>query len=129
MTQTSVSQPASLSESGENTWLWLIKIVTGPLLLVLIIVHLIVNHFIAETGLLTYADVVAYYRNPLIPIMEITFLATVVTHSLSGLRGIILDLKPARNLLRIIDWALVIFGISAVVYGTWLALTIASRGV
>ena len=129
MTQTSVSQPASLSESGENTWLWLIKIVTGPLLLVLIIVHLIVNHFIGETGLLTYADVVAYYRNPLIPAMEITFLAAVVTHSLSGLRGIILDLKPARNILRIIDWFLVILGVSAVVYGTWLALTIASRGV
>ena len=129
MTQTSVSQSASLSESGENTWLWLIKIVTGPLLLVLIIVHLIVNHFIGETGLLTYADVVAYYRNPLIPAMEITFLAAVVTHSLSGLRGIILDLKPARNILRIIDWFLVILGVSAVVYGTWLALTIASRGV
>jgi succinate dehydrogenase hydrophobic anchor subunit len=72
--------------------------------------------------------VVAYYRNPIIPIMEIAFLVSVVTHSLSGLRGIILDLKPSRALLKIMDWVLVLFGISAVSYGTWLAITIASKG-
>jgi succinate dehydrogenase hydrophobic anchor subunit len=83
----------------------------------------------AEGGLLTYADVIAYYQNPLIPAMEILFLATVVTHSLIGLRGIILDLKPSRSILKVIDWIFVIVGISAVSYGTWLALTIASKGV
>jgi succinate dehydrogenase / fumarate reductase membrane anchor subunit len=123
-----MTQISDTRKSGENTWLWLIKIVTGPLLLILIAIHLIVNHFISDTGLLTYADVVAYYRNPIIPIMEITFLVSVVTHSLSGLRGIVLDLKPSRALLTIMDWVLVLFGISAVSYGTWLAITIASKG-
>jgi succinate dehydrogenase hydrophobic anchor subunit len=115
-------------KSGENTWLWLIKIVTGPLLVVLLLIHFIVNHFIGQNGLLTYADVVAYYQNPIVPIMEICFLAAVVTHSLSGLRGIFLDLKPSRGLLKIADWAFVLVGVLAVVYGAWLALTIASRG-
>ena len=128
MTQTTVSQNISAPKSGENAWLWLVKIVTGPLLIIFILIHFIVNHFAAEGGLLTYADVIAYYQNPLIPAMEILFLATVVTHSLIGLRGIILDLKPSRNTLKAIDWILVIVGISAVSYGTWLALTIASKG-
>ena len=128
MTETTASKSISASKSGENTWLWLIKILTGPLLLIILAIHLTVNHFLGQTGLLTYADIIAYYRNPIIPAMEIVFLATVVTHSLSGLRGIILDLKPARNVLRIIDWILALLGISAVVYGTWLALTIASSG-
>ncbi len=129
MTDTSSSKSISAPRSGENTWLWLVKIITGPLLLVILAIHLTVNHFLGQTGLLSYADIVAYYRNPIIPAMEILFLATVVTHSLSGLRGIILDLKPTRNILRLIDWVLVILGVSAVVYGTWLALTIASSGV
>ncbi|MCX6079998.1 MAG: hypothetical protein NTW32_10735 [Chloroflexi bacterium] len=129
MTETTASKTISAPKSGENTWLWLLKIITGPLLLILIGIHLVVNHFISDTGLLTYADVIAYYRNPIIPAMEITFLATVVTHSISGLRGIILDLKPSRSMLKVIDWALVVIGVSAVVYGTWLALTIASKGV
>jgi succinate dehydrogenase / fumarate reductase membrane anchor subunit len=109
-------------------WLWMVKIVTGPVLVILLLIHFIVNHFIAETGLLTYADVVAYYRNPIVPIMEITFLITVVTHSLIGLRSIILDLNPARRLLKVIDWGLVLGGIAAIAYGIWLALVIASRG-
>jgi succinate dehydrogenase hydrophobic anchor subunit len=60
--------------------------------------------------------------------MEILFLASVVTHSLSGLRGIFLDLKPSREVLKIADWVFVLVGVVAVVYGTWLALTIASKG-
>ena len=122
------SQNISAPKSGENTWLWLVKIVTGPLLIIFILIHFIVNHFAAENGLLTYAGVIAYYKNPLIPAMEICFLAAVVTHSLIGLRGIMLDLKPSRSVLKVIDWILVIFGVSAVSYGTWLALVIASKG-
>jgi len=114
--------------SGENIWLWLIKIITGPLLFILLGIHLVVNHFIGETGLLTYTDIVAYYQNPIIPIMEICFLITVVTHSLSGLRGIILDLNPPKNILSIIDILLVIFGLATIAYGTWLARVIASAG-
>ena len=122
------TQNISAPRSGENTWLWLIKIITGPLLLVLLGIHLVVNHFIGETGLLTYTDIVAYYQNPIIPIMEICFLIAVVTHSLSGLRGIILDLKPSRNILKVVDIILVIAGVSVIIYGTWLALVIASKG-
>lgn len=122
------TQNISAPRSGETTWLWLLKITTGPLLVILLGIHLVVNHFTAQGGLLTYADVVAYYQNPIIPIMEILFLASVVTHSLTGLRGILLDLKPARSALRIIDAVLVIAGVGVVIYGTWLALVIASKG-
>ena len=120
-------QNKSMPKSGENSWLWLIKIVTGPLLVVLLLIHLIVNHFIGQKGLLTYADIIAYYKNPLIPIMEICFLATVVAHSLIGLRGIILDLKPTQSILKAIDWVLVVGGILAVSYGTWLVVVIANK--
>ena len=122
------TQSVSKPRSGENAWLWLLKIVTGSLLVILLGIHLVVNHFMDENGLLTYADVIAYYRNPIIPIMEISFLAAVVTHSLTGLRGIVLDLKPSRNFLRVFDVILVIAGISVVAYGIWLVLVIVSKG-
>ncbi len=122
------SQLVSSPKSGENVWLWLVKIITGPLLVILLGIHLVVNHFIGTRGLLTYADVVAYFKNPIIPVMEITLLATVVTHSLIGLRGIILDLKPSRTVLTVINWILAIIGIVSVSYGIWLALVIASKG-
>lgn len=123
------AQNISEPRPGENTWLWLVKMLTGPLLLILLGIHLVVNHFIGTAhGLLTYADVVAYYQNPIIPIMEILFLAAVVTHSLSGLRSIILDLKPSRSFLRVLDVILAIFGVGVVAYGIWLVTAIISKG-
>ncbi len=129
MTENMSPQSTLTPESGKHTWLWLLQIVTGPLLVILLFIHLIVNHFIGgQNGLLTYTDVVAYYRNPIIPIMEIGLVAVVVTHSLIGLRGILLDLKPSLIASRVIDWVLVIGGISAVSFGIWLILAIVSKG-
>lgn len=121
--------PSTTPRTGETAWLWMIKIFTGPLLVVLLGVHLIVNHLVAETGLLTWADVVRYFDNPWIVLMEITFLAMVVTHSLLGLRGILLDMNPTRNMLKLINWLLFVLGCCAIVYGMWLAWTISSLSV
>jgi succinate dehydrogenase / fumarate reductase membrane anchor subunit len=130
MAQSISSSSASGPRPGETTWIWLLKIVTGPLLVIVLGLHFVVNHYLGSlsSGLMTYQDVVRYFQNPLIPAIEILFLITVVTHSLIGLRGILLDLNPSRNLLKTITWLLVLLGVSSVGYGTWLALTIASLG-
>jgi succinate dehydrogenase / fumarate reductase membrane anchor subunit len=130
MSQSTYSSPVSGPRPGETTWLWLIKIVSGPLLLIVLGLHLTVNHYLGSmsSGLMTHTDVIRYFQNPLIVTIEILFLVTVVTHSLIGLRGIILDMNPSRNLLTIITWLLGILGVSAVVYGIWLALRIAAQG-
>jgi len=77
---------------------------------------------------LTYAEVLKYYQNPIIPIMEILFVAFVVSHSLIGLRGIILDLKPSRSLLTAINWVFTAVGALAIIYGVWLILTLVAKG-
>ena len=125
-TFSSMSRP----RPGENTWLWLIKIVTGPLLLIVLGLHFIVNHYMGSmsSGLMTYDDIIRYFQNPIIVAIEILFLVTVVTHSLIGFHGILLDMHPSRNLLIISTWLHVFFGVSAVVFGICLALTIASLG-
>jgi succinate dehydrogenase hydrophobic anchor subunit len=130
MSDSTSSSYVSAPRPGETTWTWLLKIVTGPLLLLVFILHLTVNHYTGSlpSGLMTYADIVRYYQNPIIPAIEILFLATVVTHSLLGLRGILLDMNPSRTILKISDTLMVVLGISSVVYGVWLALTIASKG-
>lgn len=130
MSQSTLPAYVSKPRPGETTWVWLIKIATGPLLVLVLILHLAVNHYLGSmsSGLMTYDDVILYYQNPIIPAIEILFLVTVMIHCLTGLRGIILDMNPSRPVLRIITWLLVLLGISSVVYGTWLALIIASKG-
>lgn len=116
--------PKRLEGSGR----WLFKIFTGLLIVVFLGIHFIVNHLVAPGGLLTYADVVAYFQNPIIVVMEISFLVLVVVHSFLGLRSILLDLDPSPMVLRVVNFVLVVIGTVAVIYGAWLALTIASRG-
>ena len=130
MSQSTFSSPVSGPRPGENTWLWLTKIITGPLLLLVLGLHFIVNHYMGSmpSGLMTYDDVIRYFQNPVIVAIEILFLITVVTHSLIGFHGILLDMHPSRTMLLIFTWLHALLGISAVIYGIWLALTIASLG-
>jgi succinate dehydrogenase / fumarate reductase membrane anchor subunit len=114
--------------SGEGAGLWFLKILTGFLVIIVLVIHLIVNHLIVEGGLLTYADVVRYYQNPIIPIMEIAFLIFVVTHALMGLRSVLLDLHPSNKILRLINYGLGVLGVGSIAYGIWLVLVIVSRG-
>jgi succinate dehydrogenase hydrophobic anchor subunit len=113
--------------SHEQGWLWAAKVATGVAVFALLIIHLIVNHLVAAGGLLSYADVVAYYAHPAIPLMEAVFLVFVVSHALLGVRGIVLDFSPTARTVRVLDRVLVAVGLVAISYGIWLLLTIASR--
>lgn len=113
--------------TSENVWVWFYKILAGLLIVVLLGVHFVVNHLASPGGLLTYADVVRYYRVPGVVLMEAAFLIFVVSHALVGLRSILLDLHPSASVLRMANWVLGIIGVGAVSYGIWLLLLIQSR--
>ena len=119
---------SSISKPREGTWLWLYKMVAGGLIVVLLGVHFIVNHLVAPEGLLNYNDVLRYYTNPIVPIMEVAFLIFVISHALIGLRSIILDLNPSEKLLHRIDIIFVAAGAAFTIYGIWLVVVIVQRG-
>jgi succinate dehydrogenase/fumarate reductase cytochrome b subunit len=111
----------SAPKPGESSWLWMLKIFSGLLIIIILVIHFIVNHFLAPEGLLTFNDVVQYYsNNPIVPIMEGFFLFFVVTHSLTGVRSIFLDLNPSRSVRRVMDIVLIGIGVVSIVYGFWL---------
>lgn len=109
-------------------WLWAVQAATGALLLVLLAVHMIAQHYVAEEGLRNYAEVVAWLRNPLVFATELTFLVTVTWHALAGVRGIVADFGPSDRLERLLTRGLVALGIATVGYGAWLLITIAGKG-
>jgi succinate dehydrogenase / fumarate reductase membrane anchor subunit len=110
-----------LLKSHEGFGLWLLKMLSAVFILVILGIHLVVNHFTAEGGLLTYNDILIYF-------MEGTFLVTVVVHSLLGFRSILLDLKPKPGRLQVINWVLGIVGVVSIGYGIWLLTAIVAAG-
>ncbi len=122
-----MDRPVVGPKAGESAWIWLAKIFTGMFVIVLLAIHFAVNHLLAPEGLLTYADVLAYYSHWIVPVMEIAFLVFVVSHALIGLRSIILDLNPSARWMKAIDYGLMALGAVAIVYGAWLIVVIATR--
>lgn len=118
----------STPKPGETTWLWMLKIFSGLLIFVILIIHFLVNHFLAPEGLLSFEEILAYYRDyPIVPIMEGFFVVFVVSHSLLGLRSIFLDLNPSKSTTRVVDIILVGVGIISIVYGIWLLTAILAQ--
>jgi succinate dehydrogenase hydrophobic anchor subunit len=106
-----------------TAWLW--QAGTGVLLLVLLTLHMIANHFIVEGGMRTYAQVVAYLRTPVIFVLEHLFLVTVTIHAMLGLRAILFDFgfPPATE--RRITAVMTGIGAVTVAYGVWLLWVVA----
>jgi len=112
----------------ENIWIWGVKIITGLFIVVLLGIHFAVNHLLAPDGLLSYADILAYYQKPVVPIMEIFLLGFVVVHALIGLRSILLDLHLPEKIARYLDVFFVTIGTIMIVYGTWLVIKVVQLG-
>lgn len=101
----------------KTSWIWLGQTLSGILLLALLGLHWVAQHFLAAGGLRTYAEVVAYLKNPLVFVMELAFLVIVTCHALLGLRAIILDLGPSRKVIQRLDFGLALVGIITLLYG------------
>ena len=106
-------------------WLW--QAATGALLVILLVVHMIGNHFVAEGGLRNYTEVVAYISNPFVFVLETVFLAVVVAHALMGVRAIVLDLGISAAADRRLKRVLALLGPAMVLYATWVMWMIIRR--
>jgi succinate dehydrogenase hydrophobic anchor subunit len=106
---------------------WWLQSVSGFLLVVLLLVHMIANHFVVPGGLQTYRDVVNYLSNPMIVILELAFLIVVTAHALLGVRAILFDTGLSRQSERRASALLTILGVLIVAYGVWLTALIANR--
>ncbi len=117
-----------LTRERASSWSWILQAFTGALLVVLLGLHMVVQHFVVKGGLRNYQQVVQYISNPFVFLLEIAFLIVVTWHALLGVRAVILDLglKPAAE--RKVTAILSILGVIIVAYGIWLSATIVAQG-
>lgn len=117
-----------LTRERAGSWSWILQAMTGLLLLVLLGLHMVAQHFMVEGGLRDYAAVVEWLSNPFIFLIEIVFLIVVTWHALLGVRAVVFDLGLKPQTERRVDVALTVLGIITVAYGLWLSATIVAQG-
>lgn len=123
--QRSTWKPSTEARTRDWSWIW--QAVSGALVLVLVTLHMIANHFVVPEGLRNFAEVLDYLSNPLIVVLEVAFLVVVTWHGLLGLRAVIFDfgLSPAAE--RLITRILIVVGALTVGYGLWLTTVIVGQ--
>ena len=94
---------------------WYLQRVTGALLVLLLIMHFWVEHFVSANlrrGDLTYDAIRARIANPIWQTVDIAFLLIALLHGLSGARSIVLDYsRIGRRGARVATAAMFVIGI------------------
>ena len=110
---------AVLERSRGGMWPWLGQRVTAVLVLVTIVVHLVLTHYI-NIGQLSYDNIGERLAGGVVLVNDIVLLVAVVYHALNGLRMVVLDWGLASSGgRRVFNAVLWLVGILAIAYGIW----------
>jgi succinate dehydrogenase cytochrome b556 subunit len=108
-----------------GTWLW--QALTGVLVVALLGLHMVAQHFMAAGGLRTYDEVLTWFRTPIVVVLEVVFLAVVVYHALLGLRAIVADLGLGQHTKDTVNKILTVIGVLALAYGFFLTYVLLTK--
>jgi succinate dehydrogenase cytochrome b556 subunit len=109
----------TLDRSRGGMWPWLGQRVTAVLVIVTIMVHLVLTHYVA-IGELSFDNIGDRLAGGVVLVNDIVLLVAVVFHALNGLRMVVLDWGLSNVAgRRVFDAVLWLVGIATVAYGIW----------
>jgi succinate dehydrogenase cytochrome b556 subunit len=109
----------TLDRSRGGMWPWLGQRVTAVVIIVTIMVHLVLTHYVA-IGQLSYANIGARLAMTAVLVNDVLLLVAVVYHALNGVRMVALDWGlSGSGARRGFDAFLWVVGAVAVVVGIW----------
>jgi succinate dehydrogenase hydrophobic anchor subunit len=110
---------------GMTFWPWFLQRVTGAGLIVLLLIHVVVNHYLniseAEKGILpglvVFSDVADRLETAGYWVIDIFLLSFVLYHALNGIRNIALDYGARGAVERVLTGVLQAIGLAAFIFG------------
>ena len=109
----------TLDRSRGGMWPWLGQRVTAVVILITIMVHLVLTHFVA-IGELSFDNIGERLASTAVLVNDVLLLVAVVYHALNGVRMVVLDWGlSGQGVRRGFDALLWVVGIVAVIFGIW----------
>jgi succinate dehydrogenase cytochrome b556 subunit len=121
-------RPSETQPGRGGSLAWISQVISGVLLLLLLGVHIVMQHFVVKGGLGDYTQVVSYLANPVVLAVEILFVIVLVWHAMLGLRAVLLDFGFGPRGQALITRGVVVLGAVTAGYSFWLIATLAARG-
>jgi succinate dehydrogenase hydrophobic anchor subunit len=120
-------QPSRSQREHGGTTAWILQVVSGVLLIFLLGVHIVAQHFVVKGGLGDYAQVVSYIANPAVLAAESAFVVVLIWHAMLGLRAVLLDFGFGPRGQALITRGVIALGTVTAGYSFWLIATIAAK--
>ncbi len=120
------AQQVARQKQPNTFWPWFIQRITGVLLVVLLAVHIGVEHFgnldkpgvrTRERELIIFSDVAHRMSMALWWVIDVALLAFVLFHGLNGIRNIALDLGVKSRGDKLVTAVLTVIGLAAFAFG------------
>ena len=110
-----------------SLWTW--HMAAGPVILVLLGLHMAIMHLETSVGIfnpagghsIDWANVIARGKNMFFAVTYVMLLGTALFHGLYGLRNIVFELQPPRGVKTAVNWLLLVGGAGLFAVGTWAA--------
>ena len=110
---------------GSGFWAWLLQRVTAIGLVVLLPLHIVINHLanISEVeegilpGLVVFSDVVERFESPAYWVVDLLLLSFVLYHGLNGVRNVAMDYGLRGVGEKVVTGALSLLGVAAFAFG------------
>jgi succinate dehydrogenase cytochrome b556 subunit len=121
------AHPPEAQPGRSGSLAWIFQVISGALLLFLLGVHIVTQHFVVKGGLRDYAQVVSYLSNPAVLAIESLFVIVLIWHAMLGLRAVLFDFGFGHRGQAVITWGVAILGAVTAAYSFWLIATIAAK--
>jgi len=118
-----------------DTYLWLLQLVTGSLIIVFLAVHMVMMHLDNIVGFFGgHIDEPSFWSSMIDRATKgwwltfyISFLALVLYHALYGLRGIVLEVTPSGRTERVVTGMIWAVGLGAFALGVYAPVHLFTR--
>ncbi|MDI6732766.1 MAG: succinate dehydrogenase, hydrophobic membrane anchor protein [Planctomycetota bacterium] len=100
---------------------WFLQRLTGLVLAVALIIHIVVLHFSGDSPVSCQA-VRERLSNPLWFVFYIIFLSATLFHALNGLYEIVQDYKPSRKVNLVLTVGCLVIGLIALIWGIYVLI-------
>ncbi|MFQ6107495.1 MAG: hypothetical protein ACE5QF_07930 [Thermoplasmata archaeon] len=109
----------SPTESRRSMWLWILQRVSGVALVVLLLIHLLVLHYINPHEAIVISEVRIRLQGVLFVIVDNLLLGFVVFHAFNGVRNVAYDYTPDLRKRAAISMFLFTVALFLFIFAVW----------
>ncbi len=123
-----MQETVQLKISKRSFWLWFLQRVTSIGLIVVLLFHMVVLHYIDPSQEITLADTRVRLQSILFVVVDSLLLGFALFHGLNGVRNVAYDYFPKPRTRKVISWTLMIVGVAVLVWGAFVLIKLIFPG-